>query len=442
MGGLGLLGLNMQKLFAAEEAKRKIAPKAKSVIFLFQWGGPSQLDMFDMKPDAPDGIRSPHKWIGTNLSGVITNEHMPDVAKIMNKVTLVRSVHHTMKNHNAAGYYALSGSAPPFDDQRLRDTKEMYPAYGSMVDYLTPTKGTMPSFVAYPYVIRDGSAPPGQHASFLGKAHDPFLFTNDPNSKNFTLPELSLPSNIDPKRLASRRELQQLVDQQSRLLDYSASAKGLDAYYERALGMLSSKKLRNAFDLTQEPQKLRDAYGRHIYGQSMLLSRRLIEAGSKFINVYFSDSIGGQSVTSGGWDTHGFNDTRMYPIIEKRHLPITNQTLPTFLNDLDDRGLLDETLVIWMGEFGRTPKINGNSSRDHWPQCYTILLAGGGIKRGYVYGSSDRTASYPAENPVRPEDIAATMYYLLGIDPHTEVIGPGDRPLPITTGKPILDIIG
>jgi len=442
VGGLGLLGLNMRKLFAAEKAKRRIAPRAKSVVFLFQWGGPSQLDMFDMKPDAPDGIRSPHKWIDTNLPGVITNEHMPAVAKIMKKVTLVRSVHHTMKNHNSAGYYALSGSAPDFDDQRLRDTKEMYPAYGSVVDHLTPTKGDIPTFVAYPHIMRDGSAPPGQHASFLGKAHDPFLFTNDPNSKNFALPELSLPTNIDPKRLASRRQLQQLVDQQSRLLDYSASARGLDAYYERALGMLNSPKMRNAFDLTQEPDKIRDTYGRHTYGQSVLLARRLVEAGTKFVNVYFSDSIGGQSTTFGGWDTHGFNNTRMYPIVEKRHLPITNQTLPTFLNDLDDRGLLDETLVVWMGEFGRTPKINANSSRDHWPQCYTVLLAGGGIKRGYVYGASDKNASYPAENPVRPDDIAATMYQLLGIDPHTEVIGVGDRPLPITTGNAIQDIIG
>ena len=285
VGGLGLLGLNMRKLFAAEEAKSRIAPKAKSVVFLFQWGGPSQLDMFDMKPDAPDGIRSPHKWIDTNLPGVITNEHMPAVAKIMNKVTLVRSVHHTMKNHNSAGYYALSGSAPDFDDQRLRDTKEMYPAYGSVVDHLTPAKGDMPTFVSYPYIMRDGSAPPGQHASFLGKAHDPFLFTNDPNSKNFALPELSLPANIDPKRLASRRQLQQLVDQQSRLLDYSASARGLDAYYERALGMLNSPKMRNAFDLTQEPDKIRDTYGRHTYGQSVLLARRLVEAGTKFVNV-------------------------------------------------------------------------------------------------------------------------------------------------------------
>ena len=174
----------------------------------------------------------------------------------------------------------------------------------------------------------------------------------------------------------------------------------------------------------------------------MLLARRLVEAGTKFVNVYFSDSIGGQSTTFGGWDTHGFNNTRMYPIVEKRHLPITNQTLPTFLNDLDDRGLLDETLVVWMGEFGRTPKINANSSRDHWPQCYTVLLAGGGIKRGYVYGASDKNASSPAENPVRPDDIAATMYQLLGIDPHTEVIGVGDRPLPITTGNAIQDIIG
>ena len=205
--------------------------------------------------------------------------------------------------------------------------------------------------------------------------------------------------------------------------------------------MLHSARLREAFDLSAEPARLRDAYGRHTYGQSSLLARRLVEAGTKFITVYFSGSIGGQSTTEGGWDTHGFNNTRMYPIIEKYHLPLTDETLPTFLEDLDSRGLLDTTLVVWMGEFGRTPKINQNVSRDHWPDCYTVLLAGGGVKRGFVYGASDKHGAYPAENPVRPDDLAATMFYLLGIDPATEVRGVGNRPLLIANGKPITGIL-
>jgi hypothetical protein len=291
-------------------------------------------------------------------------------------------------------------------------------------------------------VIADGSITPGQQASFLGKVHDSLFIAEDPNSPNFNLPELSLPNGLSIERLHERRELQKLIDAQSRMLDYSAAARGLDAYYEKALAMLTSPRLRKAFNLSEEPSKVRDAYGRTTYGQGCLLARRLVEAGVKFVTVYFSDTIGGQSTESGGWDTHGFNNTRMFPIVEKYHLPITEQTLPTLLHDLEDRGLLDDTLVVWMGEFGRTPKINDNASRDHWPQCYTTLLAGGGTKRGFVYGASDKTASYPAENPVRPDDLAATIYFLLGIDPSTEVYGIGNRPLAITNGRPVTGVIG
>lgn len=441
VGGLGLLGLNMPRFLHAQELGKGPSARAKSVIFLYQFGGPSHLETFDMKPEAPQGIRGLHKPISSNVAGVQVSEHLPEMAKVMDKVTLIRSVHHTMKNHNSAAYYALSGHAPPVDDIRLKDTLDLFPAYGSVVDHLAPGTGEMPTSVSYPYVIRDGSNTPGQHASFLGKVHDPLLVTQDPSSPDFSLPELSLPENLSYDRLAQRRELQKLIDAQSRMLEYSATARGLDAYYEKALAMLDSTRLREAFDLSSEPEKLRVAYGRHTYGQSCLLARRLVEAGTKFVTVYFSNSIGGQSTKSGGWDTHGFNNTRMFPIMEKRHLPITNQTLPAFLTDLDDRGLLESTLVIWMGEFGRTPKVNANISRDHWPQCYTVLLAGGGIKRGFVYGESDKHGAYPAEKPVRPDDLSATMFHLLGINPHTKVYAAGDRPVLISEGEPITGVI-
>jgi hypothetical protein len=431
----------MASLLQAESKAKKLTARARSVIFLYQFGGPSHIDMFDMKPDAPEGIRGPHKPIKSSADGIIVSEHLPRMAKVMDKVTLIRSMHHTMKNHNSASYYALTGHAPPVDDIRLRDSLELFPAYGSVVDALAPIGGEMPTSVAYPYVIRDGSVTPGQHGSFLGKVHDPFLVTQDPNSAGFALPELSLPAHVSYERLEQRRELQKLIDQQSRLLEVSATARGLDEYYDKALAMLHSERLRKAFDLSSEPAKLRDAYGRHTYGQSCLLARRLVEAGTKFVTVYFSGNIGGQSTTEGGWDTHGFNNTRMYPIIEKYHLPLTNQTLPTFLEDLDSRGLLDTTLVVWMGEFGRTPKINANISRDHWPDCYTVLLAGGGVKRGFVYGASDKQGAYPAENPVRPDDLAATIFYMLGIDPHTEVRGVGNRPVLIATGNPVTGVL-
>ncbi len=442
VGGLGLLGLNMPRILKAEAygTNDKIKARAKSVIFLFQWGGPSHIDMFDMKPDAPEGIRGPHRPISTKADGIQISEHLPKLARVMDKVTLIRSMHHTMKNHNSAGYYALTGHAPPTDDQRLRDSLDLFPGYSSVVNRLAPSHGEMPTAISYPHVVSDGSVTPGQHASFLGKAFDPLVVLQDPNSPSFALPELSLPEGIPFERLQARRELQQLIDRQARLLDFSAQARGLDSYYESAIGMLQSPKLREAFNLSAEPEKVREAYGRSTYGQSCLLARRLVEAGTKFVTVYFAPSIGGQSTTEGGWDTHGFNNTRMFPIVEKYHLPITEQTLPTLLNDLDERGLLETTLVVWMGEFGRTPNINKNVSRDHWPQCYTTLLAGGGVKRGFVYGASDKQGAYPAENPVRPDDLAATIYYALGIDPHTEVRTMSDRPVLIADGKPVTGV--
>ncbi len=442
VGGLGLLGLAMPQMLRAEALASavKLKARAKSVIFLFQWGGPSHIDMFDMKPDAPEGIRGPYKPISSKADGIQVSERLPKTAQIMDKVTLIRSMTHTMKNHNSAGYYALTGHAPPSDDQRLRDSLDLFPGYSSIVDKFAPGHGEMPTAVSYPYVIGDGSVTPGQHASFLGKTHDPLTVIQDPNSPAFALPELSLPDGLPFERLQARRGLQQLIDQQARMLDFSAQARGFDSYYERAIGMLQSPKLREAFNLAAEPEVVREAYGRTSYGQSCLLARRLVEAGTKFVTVYFSDQIGGQSTERGGWDTHGFNNTRMFPIVEKYHLPITEQTLPTLLNDLEQRGLLDTTLVVWMGEFGRTPNINKNVSRDHWPQCYTTLLAGGGVKRGFVYGASDKTGAYPAEDPVRPDDLAATIYYALGIDPHTEMRTATNRPVLISDGKPVTGI--
>ncbi len=435
VGGAGMLGLTMPKLMQAAERATSIKPRAKSVIFLFQWGGPSQLDTFDMKPNAPASVRSPYRPIASSAPGIQVCELLPETAKRMHHTTLIR----TMKNHASAGYYALSGHEPPSDDQRLRDSLDLYPAYGSVVDHLSPSTNGMPTSVAYPHVIRDGSIVPAQHASFLGKSHDPLLFLEDPNDANFKLPELSLPDGLSIDRLHRRREMQKLVDQQARLLDFSAEARGFDEYYERAISMLTSDRVRKAFDLSAEKESVRDRYGRTSYGQSCLMARRLVESGVKFVTVYFSSSIGGRRVNDGGWDTHGFDDTRMYEIVDKYQLPITDQTLPTLLDDLEERGLLDETLVVWMGEFGRTPEINKNVSRDHWPQCYTTLLAGGGVKGGYVYGESDERAKYPAEKPVKPEDLAATIYHLLGIDPSTEIYDRNNRPL-IIGGDPLHEV--
>jgi hypothetical protein len=441
VGGLGCLGLSLPNLLRAQDAARQPARRrARAVIFLHQFGGPSHVDSFDMKPNAADGFRGEFRPIPTNLPGVHICEHLPRMARTMDRVTLVRSVQHNMRNHNSATYYSLTGHAPPLDDIRLRDSLDLFPAYGSFVDRLAPARGGMPTFVAYPHVLRDGSITPGQTASFLGRMHNPLLITQNPNDPDFRLPELSLPANLSPDRLENRRQAMRLIDEQTRVLETSPLARGINSYYDRALTMLTSPRLRQAFDLSAEPAMLRDRYGRTTYGQGCLLARRLIEAGARFVNVYFAPNIGGRS-TSGGWDTHGFDHSPVFPLLRDYLLPYTDQTLPTLLEDLDLRGLLDETLVVWMGEFGRTPRISNLGGRDHWPQCYSVLLAGGGVRRGFVYGSSDRIGAYPGSDPVRPDDLAATMFSLLGIDPQTEVTDAQGRPLAITRGTPVTGLL-
>ena len=435
--GGSLMGLSLSSLLRAEGRSRHKA-RAKSVIFLHQYGGPSHHDTFDMKPAAPAEIRGEFKPIATKVPGLQICERLPRLAQLMDRCSLVRSLRHSMKNHNSAGYYSLSGHTPPTDDQRLRDTRELFPAYGSVVDKLAPARAGVPTFVSYPYVIRDGSITPGQHASFLGKAHDPLFIAQDPNAADFRLPELSLPDSLTLERLENRRAVLKLIDKQSELLEFSAKARGIEEAYGKALSMLTAPGVKKAFDLSEEPVAVRQRYGRTTYGQGCLLARRLVEAGVRFVNVYFAQFIGG---CTGGWDTHGFNDKPMYPILKNYLLPITDQVVPTLLEDLDQRGLLESTLVVWVGEFGRSPRINKLAGRDHWPACYPALLAGGGVKRGCVFGSSDRTGAYPATEPLRPEDLSATMFHLLGIDPKTEVRDALNRPLPISAGSPIDGIL-
>jgi hypothetical protein len=438
IGTCGLLGANTLAAGATQGPRRRA--RAKSVIFLHQFGGPSHVDTFDMKPNTPAEIRGEYRPIQTSAPGILVCDRLPRTARIMDKVTLVRSVRHEMKNHNSAGYYSLTGMAPPTDDQRLRDSRELFPAFGSMVDRFVPAPTGTPTFVAYPHVISDGSITPGQHASFLGQTHDPFFINQDPNGADFHLPELTLPASLNPRRLEHRREVMNLIDRSTELLEISGRARGIEAHYNRALSLLASRSFREAFDLAREPATSRDRYGRTTYGQGCLLARRLVEAGVKFVTVYFAATIGGQDF-QGGWDTHGFNNKPMYPVLNNYLIPITDQTLPTLLEDLDHRGLLDDTLVIWMGEFGRSPRINNMAGRDHWPQCYTVLLAGGGVRRGFVYGSSDRMGAYPSANAVRPEDLAATIYHLLGIDPRAEIRDALNRPFPISAGSVIEGIL-
>ncbi|MCI0638202.1 MAG: DUF1501 domain-containing protein [Gemmataceae bacterium] len=441
VSAFGLAGLAVGAPgLAAPQANGGARARARAVIYLNQFGGPSHHDTFDMKPDAPDNIRGTFDPIDTSVPGIRICEHLPRMAQQMHRVAVLRAVHHRMRNHNSATYYSLTGVAPLLDDIRLRDTLDLYPCYGATMARLRPADHGMPSFVAYPFVLRDGSVTPGQHASFLGKQYDPLFFTENPNSPDFRLPELTLPGNLSLERLQDRRSMLRLLDEQTEAVE-STAGRGLETFYDRAFGMLASARLRRAFNLGEEPERTRDRYGRTTYGQSCLLARRLVEAGVRCVTVYFAPNIG-NSGNGGGWDTHSNN----FPDLRSRLLPATDQTVPTLLADLADRGLLDETLVVWMGEFGRTPRIGGNprfgpDGRDHWPQCYSALLAGGGVKGGMVHGASDRHGAYPANNPVRPDDIAATMFHCLGIDPATEVRDPLGRPLPISAGEPIREVL-
>lgn len=437
IGSASLLGLSLPDLLRAESQSR-IQPRAKSIIFLHQWGGPSHHDTFDMKPDAPENVRGEFKPISTKVPGLQITERLPEMAKVMQHCTIIRSLQHEMKNHNSAGYYSLTGYPPATDDQRLRDTRDLFPAYGSIVDALRPARKGVPTFVSYPHVIRDGSITPGQHASFLGKGHDPLFTSRDPNANDFQLPELSLPGNLTYDRLSNRQKMLEMIDRQTRLLDNSVRAQDIEVNYQRAMTMLTSPGIRKAFDLSKESNSVREKYGRTTYGQGCLLARRLVEAGVKFVNVYFSEKIGG---CTGGWDTHGFRDKPMYPILKKFLLPITDQVMPTLIMDLKERGLLETTLIVWVGEFGRSPKINDKAGRDHWPKCYSALLAGAGVKSGFVFGSSDRFGAYPSKDPVRPEDLSATMFHVLGIDPKTEIHDSLNRPLPISSGSSITGVL-
>lgn len=435
IGAAGVFGALSATSPAYAGGSQRRRARAKSIIFLHQYGGPSHLDSFDMKPAAPPEFRGIYRPIQTSAPGIQICEMLPAMAPHMDKVTLVRTVRHEMRNHNSAGYYSLTGYAPPTDDQRLRDSRELFPAYGSVVDRFAPAETGTPTFVSYPHVIADGSITPGQHASFLGQTFDPFFIQQDPNGDDFRLPELSLPDGVTIDRLQNRREVTNLIDRSTEILEISGRARGIDAHYNRALTMLTSPRFRRAFDLSSEPASVREKYGRTTYGQGCLLARRLVEVGVKFVTVYFAASIGGQSKVSGGWDTHGFNDVPMYPILNDYLLPITNQTLPTLIEDLHVRGLLDDTLVVWAGEFGRSPRINNIAGRDHWPQCYTVLMAGGGVRGGHVHGVSDRVGAYPSRDPVRPEDLSATMFHMLGVDPHAEVRDALNRPLPLSGGS-------
>lgn len=426
-GGLSGLGLSVRPAAAERPAR---FGRARSVLFISLFGGPSHQDIWDLKPDAPAEIRGEFRPIRTNVPGIEVSEHIPRLARVAHHYALVRSVTHADNGHGSAMYAGFTGFPHPIPNSNPIPNADDRPAYGSLVSLLRPPSHAVPPFMVVggtQFVC--GNQIPGQRAGFLGTGHEPFVLDRDPNRPDFGVPELALSEEFARLRLGRRRTLLQELDRHAGLSDRAAVARGLDAARTRAFDLLTSSRIREALDLQREKPETRDAYGRTRFGQSLLLSRRLIESGVPFVTANWS--------TGGSWDTHGGNFTALKDSL----LPSFDLSFSAALRDFADRGLLDSTLIIATGEFGRTPKVNPGAGRDHWAGVYTVVLAGAGIRGGTVHGASDAHAAYPATDAVGPWDIAATIFHCLGIDPHTEIRDRIDRPLAITQGEPIRSIL-
>jgi hypothetical protein len=446
-GALGGLGLSLPELFRLQEtqASASLRAKADACILLFLWGAPSQFETFDPKPDAPSGIRGEFGVIRTSVPGTMVSEHIPLLAQRADRYAIVRTCTQSSTHHQSAGYEALTGFPPTRDAVGLTATPSDHPNLGSLVARFTPAirwsgkggkqRGSMPPFVSLPQLISDvGNLTPGQFAGFLGRKFDPLAVTKDPSAADFSVEDLTLRPEVSPSRLGGRRTLLREVDAQLRYLNESVQTMDLNTFQDRAIGLLTSPAVRQAFDLSREPTALRERYGRNAFGQSCLLARRLVEAGVKLVTVY--SGCGGK-IPQDAWDTHTDNFRKL----KNQLLPPMDQGTSALLDDLGQRGLTNRTLLIWMGEFGRTPKINPQAGRDHWANSYSIWMAGAGIRPGQVYGQSDRFGAYPVRGRVfTPGDICATIYDCLGIDYRAEVIDPLGSPRRICEGKPMAEL--
>jgi hypothetical protein len=438
IGALGIGGLTLPGLLRLERATAAPArPRARSVIVLFLSGGPSHLDLWDLKPDAPEEIRGTFQPAATRANGVSISEHLPGTASVMDRCCIIRSMAHGNNNHPAASYWMMVGMpmtrpAP----QIVTMSREDRPHPGSVIAKLLAANPQVPPFVMVPEAISPvGPERPGQYAGFFGAAYDPYRVNSDPNSVAYSPGSLAPSADVPVGRIDQRRSLLSQVSDHARFLDATAPAQVLDPYYMRAFDLVSSRAAQRAFDVAAEPAAVRDRYGRHIFGQSVLLARRLVEAGVRLVHVNWvrhDNGPGGQ-----GYDSH----RNHLDWCRAELLPPTDRALAALVEDLSQRGLLDETLVVMMGEFGRTPRFNALGGRDHWASCFSVLLAGGGIRGGIVHGASDRIGAHPATNPVTPQDLMATIYHCLGIDPHTTIYDLQHRPLPLMEGEPLHAIL-
>jgi hypothetical protein len=410
---------------ASESASSTGLPigQAKRCILIWMDGGPSHHEMFDPKPEAPTEIRGEFDTISTSVPGQRIGDQLPRIARVMDRLTVVRSVAHHDPGHGGGNHYLTTGRPTPVPIG-CGDSASFHPSIGSFIASELGSAAGLPAYVqfALPSPLRSG----GPH--FLGNSYAPFLVSNNPNNPDFSLPDVTLPAGIAEGRAQSRMALRRSLDTLQRMADLSAAdpARGLDRFQERAIGLMTSPKAKEAFDLDRESDSVRDAYGRTMVGQQCLLARRLVEAGVPFITVQHA-----------GWDHH----TNIFTYLKTRWLPIFDQAFSALLLDMDARGLLDDTLVVALGEFGRTPKINKDAGRDHWPGAMSIVFAGAGVPRGQIVGATDSHGAAPSERPLRVEDFACSLYAKLGINPHKEYITPEGRPVPIVNGgKPIAEL--
>lgn len=440
-GAAGFLGLGLSDMLrlraAASEQPAGKPARAKACIFIFMWGGPSHLDTFDMKPEAPDEIRGSFKPVATQVPGMHFCEHFEQLPRRADKLAVIRSLHHNDPAHLSSGHATLTGHwAPvrPSDAEPPSDRDN--PHMGSVVAKLCESNPQLPGFVTIPWHVFHPAAPgghsPGQTGGWLGRRYDPLLVHGDVKTAALEVGELNLPDTMSLDRLTARRQLLSAIDRQH-ALNEAAAVSDMDGFQQQALDLLGSAAAREAFDVSAEPDATRDHYGRNIHGQAVLLARRLVERGVPLVSVNWHND--GHNF----WDTHGNNFNRLKDDL----IPPADRALAALLDDLDERGMLDETIVAWVGEFGRRPQITaGNAGREHWPWCYSGLLAGGGIRGGAVYGASDAQGRYPAESPVTPLDYAATIYHALGIPPETTLADNLGRPRNICGGEAIMDLFG
>ena len=433
IGAVGALNLSLPRLLAGE-SRTGPAPAADACILVFLNGGPSHLDTWDMKPDLPKEMRSEFRPVATTVPGVQVCEHLPRLSRLMHHCTLVRSVHHDQVAHAPAVYTALTGVRTGVRAGIVGAKATDHPAVGSVVGRHRPPAAHVPPYVLMPYLTAEGAGGPPQPGflgGWLGKTHDPFLvLRGGPDPDGFNLPALTPGAGMTPERVRDRGRLLADVNRAGAPIR-AGGAEELERLQARACDLLTSPATQQAFRIDQEPAKVRDAYGRNIYGQSLLLARRVVEAGTRLACISWAPDA------NATWDTHGQNFTKL----KDQLLPPFDLGFSALLTDLADRGLLERTLVVAMGEIGRTPKINGGAGRDHWEFCYTVAFAGGGVKPGFVYGASDKRGAYPSLNPVTAGDVIATIYHALGVPADVELRDRLDRPVPLLPdGSAIRDV--